>query len=92
MKKLILIAFIALSLSGCADVQPKVKDHVEGHEYGFWGGLWHGIISPVSFFGKLFSDEIDVYAINNNGRWYCFGFVLGAGILSFGASSSSKRK
>jgi hypothetical protein len=91
MKKLITVLFLSILLNGCADVQPQVKEVVTGHEYGFWGGLWHGIVSPISIFGKIFTNDIDVYAINNNGGWYAFGFVLGAGILLGGSSASSKK-
>jgi hypothetical protein len=68
--------------SSCADVQPQVMECVTGYQYGFFGGLWHGIIAPVSFIGSLFSDDIAVWAINNNGGWYAFGFVLGIGALT----------
>jgi hypothetical protein len=44
---------------------------------GFWLGTWHGMISGFSFIGSLFDDSIKVYAINNNGHWYDFGFVGG---------------
>lgn len=47
--------------------------------YGFWGGFWHGIILPFSWVGTLFSDEMVIYAVNNNGGWYDFGFVLALG-------------
>ena len=54
----------------------------------FWGGLWHGLIAPISWIGSLFCDDIAVWAINNNGGWYTFGFILGIGCLGGGASSS----
>lgn len=76
-------------MSGCADKQ-NIDECKEGHEYGFFGGLWHGAIAPISFFGSLLDEEIDMYALNNNGGWYRFGFVLGAGIL-VGSSSSSRK-
>lgn len=88
MKKVITICFLALLLNGCADPQPQVKSVVNGHEYGFFGGLWHGFVSPISLIGMAFSDDIDMYAINNSGFWYAFGFALGAGILTVGASKS----
>jgi hypothetical protein len=83
-KKIIFTLSILLVVifTGCADVTP-IQECVVDAPYGFWGGLWHGTISPLSFFGSLFSDNIAVYAVNNNGNWYDFGFVLGAGILSF---------
>lgn len=82
-------AMLALVIfSGCADVTP-IEDCVTGEPYGFLGGLWHGIIAPVSFVGSLFNDSIAMYAVNNNGGWYDFGFVVGAGILFGGGGKAS---
>ena len=89
MKKSILIIVIAILLIGCADVSPQMLDCTPSNPYGFWGGLWHGIIAPISFFGSIFSDDIAFYAINNTGGWYDFGFALGVGAL-FGSSKASK--
>ena len=78
---LILIVMCCL-FSSCADVQPQVVECVTGHQYGFWGGLWHGMISPFSFIASLFSDDVAVWAVNNNGGWYTFGFLLGVGAFT----------
>ena len=86
MKKTVLFILLAFSLilflSGCAH-SPNVQQCVpEGtHIYGFWGGTWHGIIMWLSFIGSLFNDDIVVYAVNNNGAWYNFGFVGGFGVM-----------
>ena len=77
----IYFVLVALLFTGCADVT-QINECVVNTPYGFFGGLWHGIIAPFSFLGSLFVDEIAMYAVNNNGGWYDFGFVLGAGILS----------
>lgn len=77
--------------SGCAEVQPTITPCLVGQTYGFWGGLWHGIIAPFSFVGSLFNDDIAVWAVNNNGSWYTFGFILGIGALT-GGSSKAKSK
>ena len=77
----IILLFSTIFLSSCADVQPHIQPCLEGHTYGFWGGLWHGIIAPFSWFGSLFSDDIAVFAINNNGGWYNFGFCGGFGLM-----------
>lgn len=83
-KNLLLISLfftiISIAFSSCADVT-QIKDCVVDKPYGFWGGLWHGFISPWSFIGSLIWDDIAMYAVNNNGGWYDFGFVLGSGIL-----------
>jgi hypothetical protein len=52
-----------------------------GEVAGFFPGLWHGIISPVTFLISLFTEDVSVYEVHNDGNWYDFGFVLGAGIL-----------
>ena len=74
----LLTAAIVMSVTGCADSE-SVKACVEGHTYGFWGGLWHGIIAPFDFVGMLIWDDVAMYAPNNNGGWYAFGFLLGSG-------------
>jgi hypothetical protein len=97
LKRIFIIAFaligiMLLSIS-CADVShiQKCLPPVE-HTYGFWGGLWHGIIAPFAFIGELFTDDIAVYAHNNNGGWYDFGFLLGIGAFTKGSSSATKRR
>ena len=75
---------------GCADVTP-IEECIVNTPYGFWGGLWHGMIAPFAWIGSLFSDDIAIYAVNNNGGWYDFGFILGIGALTGGSTSSSKR-
>ncbi|AGO49594.1 hypothetical protein Phi4:1_gp181 [Cellulophaga phage phi4:1] len=79
----------ALLFTGCAEVT-FIEQCTTVEPYGFWGGLWHGIIAPISFLGSLFFDDIAMYAINNNGGWYDFGFAIGSGIIFTGGSSSSK--
>ena len=73
---------IMMLLSGCADVT-NVQDCIPAgeHTYGFWGGVWHGMIQPFSFIGSLIWDDVAVYARNNNGAWYDFGFVGGFGLM-----------
>ena len=77
-------------LTGCADVT-DIDACRQTEPYGFLLGLWHGLIAPISFFGSLVSDNIAMYAMNNNGGWYDFGFVIGAGILFGGGSRAAKR-
>lgn len=45
---------------------------------GFFDGLWHGLILPITFIISLFDSDVRIYEINNSGLWYDFGFVLGA--------------
>lgn len=55
---------------------------------GFWLGLWHGVISPVTFVVSLFTDDVSLYEVRNNGNWYDFGFILGVAVAFSGAASS----
>lgn len=89
----IILAVVTLAVTGCADVS-QVNECLPAveHTYGFWGGLWHGMIAPFSFIGSLIWEDVAVYAVNNNGGWYDFGFVLGIGALSGGAGSQSNRR
>ena len=47
---------------------------------GFWGGLWHGLIIFIAFVVSLFNPGVRIYEKNNSGRWYDFGFLIGASI------------
>lgn len=78
-------------LTGCAEVQPNIQPCLTGSTYGFWGGLWHGIIAPFAWVASLFMDDVAVWAVNNNGGWYTFGFILGIGALSGGSSKAASR-
>ena len=86
--RILLIGTVLLLFTGCAESIP-LEACISTKPYGFLGGLWHGIISPFSFIASLFYDDIALYAVNNNGRWYDFGFVLGAGILFGGGGKAS---
>ena len=79
-----------LVLSGCANNEP-VSQCLSGHTYGFFGGLWHGFIAPFDFIGMLFSDEITMYAQNNNGGLYALGFLLGSGGWGFFGGKGIRR-
>lgn len=85
----VLILVALFLFSSCAEVQ-HVEMCTTGHTYGFFGGLWHGIIAPFTFVISLFSDHVAVWAVNNNGCWYTFGFLLGVGSLGFGGSKASR--
>ena len=89
--KILFLLALVIFLASCADVTP-IEDCITGKPYGFLGGLWHGIIAPISFIGSIFMDDVAMYAINNNGGWYDFGFVIGAGILFGGGSKATNRR
>ena len=74
---------LAVAISACA-AGPNPEMGVaagSADPAGFFLGLWHGFISPITFIISLFTNEVNIYEVHNDGNWYDFGFVLGAGIL-----------
>jgi hypothetical protein len=91
LKSLLPFILLLLLFSSCAEVA-NIEDCVTDEPYGFFFGVWHGVIAPVSFVLSVFFDDIAMYAVNNTGGWYDFGFVLGAGILFGGGGKASKSR
>jgi hypothetical protein len=58
--------------------------NAEGKIAGFWRGLWQGLIAPITFIISIFTKNVRIYEVHNNGFWYNFGFVLGAGLFLSG--------
>ncbi len=79
---------MVMLLSSCAKTEP-VDACLFGHTYGFFGGLWHGIIAPFGLVGMIIWDDVAMYAPNNTGLWYAFGFLLGSG--GWGLLASKKK-
>jgi len=91
---IILVLFVlSLMLTACVAGPNLAEDtaNEDGKVAGFWQGLWHGIISPITFIISLFSKGVHFYEVHNNGGWYNVGFVLGAGILAGGGTAASRR-
>jgi len=57
-----------LLVAGCAaGTNPTVDvPDADGSSVGFRSGLWHGIISPVTFVISLFSDNVNFYEVYNS--------------------------
>jgi succinate-acetate transporter protein len=91
-RKIVQISLMALVgmflLSSCAagnetfDLEPA----------GFFMGLWHGVISLVTFVISLFNENVNIYEINNTGWPYNLGFILGIAIFYGGSSKGSCRR
>ena len=58
---------------------------------GFFSGIWHGWIAPISLIFGLFRDHIRVYEVANTGWWYDFGFYL-AIVGGWGSLSLVRKK
>ena len=88
------VVILSLFLAACAAGGNTARSipNAHGHVAGFWRGLWQGAIAPITFIISLFSNHVNVYEVHNNGNWYNFGFVLGAGILFGGGAFGKRRK
>jgi hypothetical protein len=79
----------AVLLSSCAAGPNPAAG--TGEPAGFWLGLWQGIIVPVTFVISLFTDNVSVYEVVNNGNWYDAGFFLGAAMSLGGTGGGAAR-
>lgn len=77
MNKISLLLLLSLFIFSCAK-HVDVKECLPMEEpSGFWSGTWDGMIMVPSFIGSLIWDDVAIYAVNNNGAWYDFGFIGG---------------
>lgn len=85
MNKAYLAPLIALTmvLAGCAQ---HYTPEASADPYGFFSGIWHGIIFPFSLIGYFIFKDVFIIGEPNTGLWYYVGFVLG--ILSLGGSGA----
>lgn len=81
-----LLIILVLSLTGCMPGNQRYDQQPAGF---FWG-VWHGWIAPISLIVQLFNPAVRVYEANNVGWWYDFGFYI-AILGGFGGISLSRR-
>ncbi|NNC75996.1 MAG: hypothetical protein HKN93_10860 [Acidimicrobiia bacterium] len=92
MKRLaIAVALMALLLTACAAGANELVDVAapDGDVAGFWMGLWHGLITPITFVISLFTDNVNIYEVHNSGNWYDLGYALGLG-MSIGGGPGAR--
>lgn len=87
-----LLVVALLLVTACAPgPNPEIGTAAQdGVVAGFWLGLWHGVIAPITFVVSLFTDEVTIYEVHNSGNWYDAGFFLGFGVLLGGGASGSR--
>ncbi len=87
LKAFVLFVLLLIFLVGCF---PTTVD--EGKSVaGFFMGIWHGWIAPISLIIGLLNDNVRIYETNNSGWWYDFGFYI-AIIAGFGSISLFRKK
>lgn len=88
-----IIFILIFILSSCAPGPNTVEKtpNPEGKIAGFWKGIWHGLIAPITFIISIFTKSVRFYEVHNSGFWYNFGFVLGAGLFLNGGIFGSRK-
>jgi hypothetical protein len=81
----LVVVLVVLMLSACAAGPNEMVD-TGPDPAGFWLGLWQGLISPITFLISLFTPDINIYEVQNNGNWYDFGFMSGVA-MAFGGGA-----
>jgi len=91
-KRIILICILLLAttllLTGCI---PGGGTYTPDSPAGFFWGVWHGWIAPVSLIFTFFNDHNSIFEVYNTGFGYNFGFYI-AIISGFGGISFIRRK
>ena len=86
--KVIALLILLVLLTGCmAGISPQF----DTQQAGFFYGIWHGWLAPLSLILKFFNPEHSIYEINNTGLGYEFGFYM-AIISGFGGLSLARKK
>lgn len=90
MKKALLISavFCLLLITACA---PGVSDRTEERPAGFFMGIWHGWIAPITLIWQLFNRDVRIYEIYNTGWFYDFGYYMGV-IAGFGGLALTRKR
>ncbi|MCE5256980.1 MAG: hypothetical protein LLF89_09070 [Spirochaetaceae bacterium] len=85
---LLLMILAAMLLTACL---PGDGKRTPEHPAGFFVGIWHGWIAPVSLIFGIFNGNTRIYEVNNTGWWYDFGFYM-AIISGFGGLALTRRR
>ncbi|WP_425446754.1 hypothetical protein [Dethiothermospora halolimnae] len=89
--KIIILLFIllllAVGISGCV---PGDGSYTGSDPAGFFSGIWHGWIAPITLVISIFKSNISIYEPINTGFFYDFGFYI-AIISGFGGIALSRK-
>ena len=86
---LLLVVFLLACAPGPNHFQGAV--HEQGRTAGFGVGLWQGFIAPFVFIASLFTSDLNIYEVHNNGRWYNFGYLFGLACFFGGSGRGASR-
>ena len=72
----LLLTATALLLAACAAGAKPAPRHRSGSRWLLAGPVAE-FDQPITFIVSLFTTNVNVYEVQNNGNWYDFGFMLG---------------
>lgn len=79
----LLVIAMVMILTGCI---PGDGRNSHQRPAGFFWGIWHGWMAPISLIIGIFDSKIRIYEVYNNGWPYDFGYYI-AIISGFGSVS-----
>lgn len=91
MKLILLVVIVILAASALSGCIPGDGTNTKDNKAGFFWGVWHGWLAPVSLIISLFKDNISIYEVSNSGWLYDFGYYI-AVISGFGGVALSRKK
>ncbi len=89
-RRVVIVAILALAVVTLTGCFPGGAQYTAHRPAGFFSGIWHGWIAPLSVIFGLFNQNVRVYEPTNTGWWYDFGFYM-AIISGFGSLALFRR-
>jgi hypothetical protein len=83
-----LLLLLAILGTGCV---PGDGRCTPANPAGFFWGVWHGWLAPLSLVWHQFDGRVRIYEISNTGWWYDVGYYM-AVISGFGGLSFFRRR
>jgi len=90
-RPIVVIALCLLLLTTIVGCFPGGGSHSLADPAGFFTGVWHGWIAPLSLILGIFDSDIRIYEPYNTGWWYDLGFYI-AIIAGFGGIALTRKK
>ncbi|NLO12894.1 MAG: hypothetical protein GX124_02075 [Clostridiales bacterium] len=83
-----MMALLLVTLSGCV---PGDGANSQDKPAGFFWGVWHGWIAPITLIFSVFKHDVGIYEVYNSGFWYNLGYYM-AIISGFGGLALARGK
>lgn len=90
-RKLLLLLGLIFCLALLCSCAPGVNGRSVDNRAGFFMGIWHGWIAPVTLIWQLFNGQVRIYEVFNTGWTYDLGYYLGV-VGGFGGLAFSRKR